>query len=242
MLIYTITNTINGKMYVGQTTRTVEARMRDHKNAAMRGEDYPLYRDIRKYGWEAFSVQVIAYAETKEILDDLEEYYIKKFNTIETGYNQALGGSRNVMESEVVANHHDAVMRTDEVRKKISNSMKLSYQARGGVSAEHRANLSKARMEFLRSERGIAATKKFRETFKLSESHKAALIGSLMKKVVCFDESGALIQEFDSVKEAAQWWIDRGCTAKTVKSVCGKIKRSNDLKKAIDGYRWEYRV
>ena len=242
MLIYTITNVINGKMYVGQTTRTLEKRIRDHINSANRGETYPLYQAIREYGWESFSVNVIAYAETKEILDDLEEYYIKKFNTIADGYNQALGGSRNVMESETVARHHDDVMRANEVRKKISNSMKLSYQARGGVSAEHRANLSKARIEYLHSERGIAAMKKFRETYRLSETHKMALLRSLMKRVACFDASGVLIQEFDSVKAAAQWWIDRGCTAKTVKSVCGKIKRSSDRKIAIDGYRWEYRV
>lgn len=54
MIIYKATNKINGKVYIGQSHKSLEERMRRHKNDSIRQDSY-FYRAIRKYGWENFS-------------------------------------------------------------------------------------------------------------------------------------------------------------------------------------------
>lgn len=57
MLIYKITNTINNKIYIGQTTQTLKDRWRDYKYSggkiAMRR---PIIRAIHKYGFNNFKI------------------------------------------------------------------------------------------------------------------------------------------------------------------------------------------
>lgn len=44
--------------------------------------DTHLYNAMRKYGWDNFKFEVIATAEDKETLDELESYFIRKYDTI----------------------------------------------------------------------------------------------------------------------------------------------------------------
>lgn len=241
MLIYSITNTVNGKIYIGQTTKTLDERIKNHHNSMTSGKDTHLYRAMRKYGWDKFHFQVITHAHSKEDLDALEEYYIKKFDSIRHGYNMAKGGSTNAMDSEIVAEKHRKKMRTKAVREKISRSMKLSYEKRGGATAEHKKHLSENKKKFYASERGMLARKHFSETFVLTPSHQQALIDSLKKHVDCFDADGKIVMSFDSVKDAARWYISQTCPI-TVTSACGKIKRYAEKGELLDGYLFVYRV
>jgi hypothetical protein len=54
--VYLITNTVNGKRYVGKTHRASRKRWADHCSAAKRGSQYPLHCAIRKYDKDAFAV------------------------------------------------------------------------------------------------------------------------------------------------------------------------------------------
>ena len=60
-MVYLITNRINGKQYVGQTTRTLEERFSEHAQA-----DSLLGRAIQRDGAENFSREVLAKCETQE--------------------------------------------------------------------------------------------------------------------------------------------------------------------------------
>lgn len=242
MLIYSITNKLNGKMYIGQTTKSLEQRIKNHKNAMVSGKDTHIYRAMRKYGWENFEFCVIAYAESQEVLDELEEYYIHKYDTVRSGYNMSYGGSVNIMYSEVVAEKHNNKMRTDEVRAKISNSMKKSYEDRGGISDEHRKHLSENKKAFYASERGKLAAKRFSETFKLSEAHKTALTKSLYKPVYCVAMDGTVVAEFNCVKDAALWWYEHGYIVKNPRNLSDRIKLSAKTDRFIRGLKWIYRV
>lgn len=59
--IYKITNLINGKIYIGQTTCSIEDRWKEHLHSAKKSvsENRPLYRAINKYGKENFSIEKI---------------------------------------------------------------------------------------------------------------------------------------------------------------------------------------
>lgn len=243
MLIYKITNDVNDKLYIGQTTKTLEERIKNHRNSFVSGVDNHLYRAMRKYGWDKFHFHPIVEVETQEELDALEEYYIREFDTIYNGYNMAKGGTVNVMYSEVIKERHDRKMRTPAVRKKISDSMKAYHKKNGGMTEEHRRHLSENKKAFYASARGQETKKKFSETFRLSEAHYRALNDAKNKAVYCVDVDGNIVAEFERIKDAAQWWYHNGYEdASRVHNLCTTIKRSYDLNKYIRGLKWIYRV
>lgn len=88
--IYKITNQTNGKSYIGQS-KNIEVRWKNHKtdsnNPNGDNYDYPLYRAFRKYGLENFTFEVLEECSTS-LLNEREEYYINKYNTLYQGYNQ----------------------------------------------------------------------------------------------------------------------------------------------------------
>lgn len=90
--IYKYTNSIDGKVYIGQTSRTIEDR------AGKSGYRYRgcsrFYNAILEYGWDAFIPEVIATAETASEADSLEVYYISLYKSAdpEFGYNTSVGG------------------------------------------------------------------------------------------------------------------------------------------------------
>ena len=59
MIIYKITNTINNKIYIGQTTRTLKERIADYKKEAIyKPNNRPISRAINKYGIENFKLDI----------------------------------------------------------------------------------------------------------------------------------------------------------------------------------------
>jgi hypothetical protein len=73
--IYLIRNLINGKGYVGQTTKTVTARFSEHRYEAGRGTEYVLYRAIRKYGPTSGGLPSAIRAQSQVIvIDDGRDY------------------------------------------------------------------------------------------------------------------------------------------------------------------------
>lgn len=71
--IYKITNSINGKIYIGKTYKTIEQRFKEHFKDSKRYKNRPLYRAINKYGIESFKIEVIEKTNTPEE----REKYIK---------------------------------------------------------------------------------------------------------------------------------------------------------------------
>ena len=57
--IYKITNVLNGKMYIGKTSSTIEERWKEHRHDATRkSKEYrPLYSAIQKYGADNFIIE-----------------------------------------------------------------------------------------------------------------------------------------------------------------------------------------
>ena len=92
MIIYCITNKINGKPYIGQTIRTLEERIADHKHC----KKTLIGKAIQKYGWsdKTFKVEILEVCETLEQLNEREKFWIAKYNSIvPNGYNMTEGGS-----------------------------------------------------------------------------------------------------------------------------------------------------
>ena len=87
-IVYKITNLINGKLYIGQTIRTLEERFKAHYY----DDESNIGNAIRQYGRENFTIEVIEKCDSKEELNAYENYYIAYFDSKEPkGYNQ-IGG------------------------------------------------------------------------------------------------------------------------------------------------------
>lgn len=126
MIIYRITNKTNGKVYIGQTNKSLEERKRTHRNRCF-GKYYnktKLYDAIRVYGWDNFEWAEIDTANSQEELDQKEIDYIRSYNSIDNGYNMITGGlGFNPMDSEYIKTKHLAIVQSEEFRTKISKSI-----------------------------------------------------------------------------------------------------------------------
>lgn len=81
--IYIIKNSINNKVYIGQTTMKLERRLYNHCISST-----SLGKDIQKYGKNNFFISLLDdSASNMDELTDIEEYYINKYNSISDGYN-----------------------------------------------------------------------------------------------------------------------------------------------------------
>lgn len=105
-LIYTIykyTNSVNGKVYIGQTCKTMEER------AQANGHNYRecrrFYAAIKKHSWSSFIPEILETVETVDEANEREVYYINLYNSTDEryGYNLALGGDNKEMLPETKA-------------------------------------------------------------------------------------------------------------------------------------------
>ena len=92
--IYKITNTLNNKSYIGQTSKSILERWKQHIYDSKKDkhiQNRSLYFDINKYGPDIFSI-----IEIEKCLDEdaynREIYWINYYNTFKDGYNNTYGG------------------------------------------------------------------------------------------------------------------------------------------------------
>ena len=96
--IYKITSP-TGKIYIGQSIN-IKRRISEHKRIKP-SNDTILAKSILKYGWDAHVCETIHECD-ESLLNDLEKYYIKLFNTFNTehGMNLTEGGDYTKMSEE----------------------------------------------------------------------------------------------------------------------------------------------
>lgn len=89
MIVYAIKNLLNNKLYVGQTTRTLEQRFKEHQTNISSN----IGKAIAEYGVENFSSEILEVCDSIEQLNEREKYWIAQFDCIfPKGYNVSEGG------------------------------------------------------------------------------------------------------------------------------------------------------
>lgn len=94
-IIYIITNDCNNKVYIGQTTRTLETRWKHHLRTANsnKAPHFAIHNALLKYGFEHFKISVIEENIPYSELNQKEEYWINFYNSkTPNGYNLTNGG------------------------------------------------------------------------------------------------------------------------------------------------------
>ncbi len=134
VFIYKITNTVNGKAYVGLTCNTVEKRWAEHiAEAAYAKTQRVFINAIRKYGAGAFVVETLCEVEGVPEACLVERDMIAQYNTLlPDGYNMTTGGEGLV-----------GKRLTEELRGQISENVKKlwadpDYRARAMLAMQDR--------------------------------------------------------------------------------------------------------
>lgn len=168
MIIYKITNIKNGKIYIGQTSRSLKSRWRGHCSSAEHNRSNNLFHNaISKYGKESFIVEIIDFANSQEELDLLEKTHIDKHESLfPNGYNLKTGGKSNNKYSDISKSKMSAAkigkLHSDTTKKKMSESHKAMWKEDDGSlqnkrslqssniwnNDEYRAKITKARKTY----------------------------------------------------------------------------------------------
>lgn len=91
----------NGKIYIGQTVKTVEHRFNHHRNTANAGSVLPVHAAWRKYGEP--TCELIGSYLSHTALNEAEVAAIARFGCMSpNGYNIALGGHDGTAKSHLV--------------------------------------------------------------------------------------------------------------------------------------------
>lgn len=94
-IVYLIRNTVNDKVYVGQTINTLKRRWTGHTSDAKHNAGCKsIARAIRKYSRRAFDLAVLGEGEAGSELDNLERIWIILLRSTNPkfGYNRTSGG------------------------------------------------------------------------------------------------------------------------------------------------------
>lgn len=86
--IYKITNTINGKFYIGKTVNSIERRFARHVYDAGTNSSCHFHRAIRKYGVDVFLIDILETTTAKEA-NNKERKWI---SNLQPEYNMTEGG------------------------------------------------------------------------------------------------------------------------------------------------------
>lgn len=114
---------VNGKLYVGKTTRNFESYKHGYETAAV--SDKPTTRTfikaLRKYGFDAFEWTILAEDDDNEWLCLMEQKWIKRLGTkVPNGYNHTDGGEGNIGWNP-----------SDETRQKMREAGKRQFSVEG---------------------------------------------------------------------------------------------------------------
>ena len=93
-IVYCITNKLDGKQYIGQTTKTTAERFKQHSFRCNK-KSY-ITSSVIKNGKNNFEIKAIYEASSMGELNYFEDYYIKLYNSMSpNGYNLKDGGLNN---------------------------------------------------------------------------------------------------------------------------------------------------
>ena len=217
VFIYSITNLINDKKYVGQTRyKRVETRWGQHKRGQSGAKLLP--SAFSAHGLENFKFEVICIC-TEEDANNKEIQYIKELDTLSpNGYNLQTGGTVAGHSSETIEkikNKLKGVPKSLEHRKKLSEAMtgkKLSEETKkklseslGGVnnpnygkkaSSEKLEKISKALQGRVITQEAREKQRKTMTGRKFTEEHKSKIAESLRGKKKSDEHKKKLSESF----------------------------------------------
>lgn len=214
--IYCITNKINQKKYIGKTLNTVENRWKEHLKVykCRKYEKRALYDAMNKYGVNNFECETIG-EFPDNILEEMEQKFIKEYNTYHYGYNLTIGGDgKQLYEYDKIIEYY---VNNDVTMVATSVKFNCSVDTVKNILDNHNIHKRTQRDKYFGS-------------------------CNLPKQIDCFDKDGNFIRTFNSVSDAGRWIFEIGKCKKLISGVRGHIADcGNGKQNTAYGYKWKYK-
>lgn len=210
-IIYKVTHSGSGKVYIGATTIGVEERKKDHIKSSIKGKRYAFQQAIATHGPESFKWKQIDTASTTDELAKKEKQNILKYNSKEEGYNSDIGGGvqKTVYQYDLDGKMLNKYNSLKEAAKELSS---------------FKQNISSACLSETHFYKGSLWSYNYEEPFRSNKRVK-------MKQVVQIDLDGNYIAHYISVAEASR---QTGCNKTSIAKVC------RGERKSCGGFYWRY--
>lgn len=245
--IYTITNTLNGKQYVGQTNNP-KRRWAEHRATGNTGHfsgKSHLYYAMQKYGINVFQFEVIE--ETSlDLIHEREIYWIDKLNTlVPNGYNMTPGGEALYGENNpfygrthsektkqlISEKNKGRKLNEEQLTRKREKAKEVGLRMRGKI---HLSDEAKEKISQKNRENGC-----YERHSNRMKGNKLYLLHHYKKVEMIDKETLEVLRVFNNAIEAGAYIKDLGRTkAKHPSSIITNVCNGHD--KTGAGYIWRY--
>lgn len=211
--IYKITDATNGWVYIGETTRTISVRWRQHLSRAknLQYTEY-LYRAMRAHGIDNFSIELITECDDKDRFK-IETEYITKYNSWvgfddHKGYNLVLSqeGIAPIMAQEILNCWNDGLTL---------------------VQISERLHICDKTVRYSLRNSGITEEQVLERRNQNAGKHSR-------KPIIQYTMNGEYLNEYKSISEAARA-MNKTSPTQIQKSCAGKLSLT------AYGYIWQYK-
>lgn len=213
-VIYKAENLLNGQVYVGATSNSIDSRKLDHLERAKRGEINKFYLEIRTFGESAFKWSKIDATAGIDELAQLEKAYIKKYDSKESGLNSDSGGGFKKTVYQY-SKQDGSLIATFKCLQDASNSVTSTKQ---GVSYAC-LSVNNEHKDYLWSYKQYNA-------FESQKDNRRKEVNKLSIK-------GEVISTFKSVSEAS---VENDLSKTCIARVCRGERQLSG------GFKWEYKI
>lgn len=248
--VYIITNTVNGKRYIGKTRSSFgyQKRWKSHCEEARRYphvENEGLHSAINAYGPDSFEVHRLIHSVKAKDIDRAEQFCIRLFKTHYingNGYNLTYGGKG-------VSGYHHTEKTKKLLHDKIAGKpLNLTQAQKDAIELTKRQSFfyERRRNSNWRYNLSVAAKNRFKNepgtfTGRTHSEKTKRMIGIKNGDPVlmCDITTHAVLQRFETAMDATHYLIAEGRTTnKTANGRIIEICKGNG--KSAYGYFWKY--
>lgn len=209
--IYRITNTKNGKSYVGSTSKSFIIRFRQHL-VELRNNRHPsnhLQNSWNKYGEECFEFVIVEICEDKKVLLEREKFYIEEYKGYIEGYNENPDPSSSPMfnpnsklKSSVTHKRQWEELRNSMTDQEYEEYKLKRYASMFGVPPPNKGKkMTEAQIQRMRKPKINGVTQAMKEV----HARNAQLIKDREDYILVFDINRNWVNTFWSVQDLVEY-------------------------------------
>ncbi len=208
MHVYCITNTVNGKIYIGQHCKdNLQSYLRHNLSASKRGKTNKpwLYAAIRKYGEQQFVIKslvklppVLSIDEARDQLNRLEVFFIKTLDSQHSkiGYNANGGGGGQLGIPKNFSEEQKAHMSRIMKARPVTWAKQISL----GLTGKKHSEATKQKMR---------AARLGKSKYPRTEEHKRKVSEKVKAKWASLTEEQRKERGRKSSEALTTWWKDQ---------------------------------
>ena len=176
--IYRVYTIFNNACYIGQAKdiyrRFNSHHIHDYKNENNSCYNTKFYSALRKYGLDAFEIEILELCPTEE-LDKKENFYINKYDSFHHGYNSTLGGqnwSENI--------HSEEIEQKRKETRELNQSLKGENHPRAKLTNEEVLSI---RQRYINGESSTQIYQDYKDRYSSFNTFRRIILGYTYKSI-----------------------------------------------------------